>query len=256
MYQYFYDYFLSEEKYGKILSLIESRISDLGLQGRIERLNLFKDIRELIADGFKKGVKTVVAVGNDLTLNQVINGIGDTDVTVGFIPVGPQNEIAKALGVGEGVLGCDCLASRLIQRIDLGKINSHYFLSHVRTLSEGVHLKCGSDYCIRPLANYRVEIYNLPVFGTSADPQDGYLEARVRPVSGKLFGGRKKAGFIFNNKSSKENTESFFPVKKIFLESGGEAQILVDGLKTVATPAEIRVIPQKLKIIVGKNRFF
>lgn len=245
MYQYFYDSFLSEEKYGKIMAAVESRLTDLGLQGKVERLNLFKDPGELVADAVKKGVKTVVAVGNGTTLNRVINGIGDADVTVGFIPVGPQGEIAEILGIGEGLAGCDCLANRLTQTIDLGKINGQYFLSNIKAVSDGVHFRCAGDYCVKPLDNHRVEIYNLPAVGVKANPCDGYLEARVRQAGNRVFkagGGRER--------------ESFFPIKKLFLESGGETEIIVDGQKTIATPAEIKIIPRKLKIIVGKNRIF
>jgi diacylglycerol kinase family enzyme len=246
MYQYFYDFFLSEEKYGKILAAVESRLADLGLQGKIERLNLFKDPAELVAEGRKRGVKTVVAVGNDATLNRVLNGLGDTDVTVGCIPIGPQNEISRILGIGEGVAGCDCLANRLTETVDLGNINGQYFLSHVKALSEGVNFRCIGDFCVRPLANHRVEIYNLPALGVEANPCDGYLEARVRPAGVPIFGKRRGA----------EKTESFFPVKRVFLESDDGAEVLVDGMKTINTPAEIKIIPQKLKIIVGKNRIF
>ncbi len=256
MYQYFYDFFLSEEKYGKILALVESRLADLGMQGRTERLNLFKDPGESMAEGVKRGVKTVVAVGNEATLAQVINGVKDADLTVGFIPVGPQNEIAKILGIAEGTAGCDCLANRLTQKIDLGEINGQYFLSHVRTLTEGVFIRCGSDYCVRPVANHRVEIYNLPGLGTKADPRDGYLEARVRPAGGNSARATGRNSSFFGGNKQGESKETFFPIKKIFLESGGGGQIAVDGIKTINTPAEVRVIPQKLKIIVGKNRFF
>lgn len=244
MYQYIYDFFLSEEKYGKILSLIENRIVDLGLQGRIDRLNLFKNPRESLERGVKRGIRTVVAVGNDTTLNQVINAVEGLDLTVGFIPVGPGNEIAGILGIKDGVEACDCLSNRLIQKIDLGKINGEYFLSSVKALSEEVHLKNSHNCCIRPLTNSRVEIYNLPACNMAANPRDGYLEARFRVPGGGL--GRKKESVC----------ESFFPIKKAILESRAESPLLVDGRKTINTPAEIQIAPRKLKIIVGKNRLF
>jgi diacylglycerol kinase family enzyme len=243
MYQYIYDAFLLGNKYSKILTLIENRLADLGLNGRRERLNLFKDPKELIVEGIKRGVKTVVVIGNDITLNRVINAAGELDVTLGFIPVGPNNKIAKVLGIEEGAPACDCLSNRLVQKIDLGKINEHYFLSHVQTSS--VNLKCGSKYCITSVKTNQIEILNLPTFDATADPQDGYLEARLKPLNRNFF-----------TKSKNKERESFFPVKKIFLESRKETPILVDGLKVVNTPAKIQILPKKLKIIVGKRRFF
>jgi diacylglycerol kinase family enzyme len=249
MYQYIYDSFLSDERYSKILSMLEIRLTDLGLQGRVSRLNLFKDPREIICEGLKIGVQTVVAVGNDATLNQVVNAVGDLKLVVGMIPVGPKNEIAKVLGIGEGLPACDCLSSRLIQKIDLGKINDHYFLSHLRASSK-IHLRCGGQYCVKLVKEGRVEIYNLPTFQESANPQDGYLEAKIKPAGRNLL--VKK----FSGEGSSGSGVSFFPFKKIFLESGEAAPVLVDNFKVVNTPAEVQIFPQRLKMIVGKNRLF
>jgi len=257
MYQYIYDSFLLKNDYSKILTLIENRLTDLGLSGRRERLNLFKDPRELIVEGVKKGIKTVVVIGNDITLNRVINAAGDLDVTFGFIPVGRQNRIARILGIEEGVLACDCLSNRLVRKIDLGKINEHYFLSHVQTSSAEINLKCGNNkYCITPIRVNQIKILNLPTFDTAANPQDGFLEARFKPVHKNFFKNAVKAGLGIFIKSTETNQESFFPVKKISIESKKETAVLVDGVKTINTPVDIQIIPQKLKIIIGKRRLF
>ncbi|MFA5129139.1 MAG: diacylglycerol kinase family protein [Patescibacteria group bacterium] len=248
MYQYIYDAFLSEEKYLRPMTIIENRLADLGLQGRVNRLNLFKDPRELILEGIKRGVDTVVAVGNDETLSRVVNAVGDFNLTVGMIPIGPKNEITRILGVEEGLLACDCLSSRLIRKIDLGKINDIYFLAHLKAGSE-VSLRYGKDYQVRSLTNNLVEIYNLPTREEQADPEDGYLEARIRPSERKIFKKNSKGDFSLDGKS-------YFPVRKVILEGNEGSKILVDGLKLVSTPAEVQILPRQLKVIVGKNRFF
>lgn len=256
MYQYIYDSFLSDIEYSKILTLIENRLTDLGLNGRRERLNLFKDLRELIVEGVKNGVQTVVAVGNDSTLTRVIDVVGDLNITLGLLPIGPNNKIAKVLGIPEGVAACDCLSNRLVQKIDLGKINEHYFLSHIQTSSAEVNLWCGNKYCITPTKVNQIEILNLPTFDSAANPQDGYLEARFKPLNKNFFKSVIKKSLGAFARSAQSDQESFFTVKKIFLESKTEASILVDGSKIVNTPVEVQVLPQRLKIIVGKNRLF
>jgi len=248
MYQYIYDAFLSEEKYLRPMTIIENRLADLGLQGRVNRLNLFKDPRELILEGIKRGVDTVVAVGNDETLFRVVNAIGDFNLTLGIIPVGPKNEITKILGVEEGLLACDCLSSRLIRRIDLGKINDVYFLAHLKTNSE-VSLRYGKEYQVRSIENNSIEIYNLPTGEEMADPEDGYLEARIKPSERNFL---KK----FTKGSLSSDGKSYFPVQKVFLEGGEGARILVDGFKLINPPAEVKILPRQLKVIVGKNRLF
>lgn len=248
MYQYIYDAFLSEEKYLRPMTIIENRLADLGLQGRVNRLNLFKDPRELILEGIKRGVDTVVAVGNDETLSRVVNAVGDFNLTIGMIPIGPKNEITKTLGVEEGLLACDCLSSRLIRKIDLGKINDIYFLAHLKAGAE-VSLRYGKEYQVKSLTNNLVEIYNLPTREEQADPEDGYLEAHIRPSERNFL---KKIG----KGSSLQDGKSHFSIRKVFLEGSEGSKILVDGLKLISTPAEVKILPRQLKIIVGKNRLF
>ncbi|MBI5072019.1 hypothetical protein HZB93_04000 [Candidatus Falkowbacteria bacterium] len=248
MYQYIYDAFLSEEKYLRPMTIIENRLADLGLQGRVNRLNLFKDPRELILEGMKRGVDTIVAVGNDETLCRVVNAVCGFDLTVGMIPLGPKNEITKTLGIEEGLAACDCLSSRLIKKIDLGKINDVYFLAHLKA-SSAVSLRQGKEYCVRALKNNLVEIYNLPTEEEEADPEDGYLEARIRPAGRNFF---KKNG----GKDLSLGGTSSFPIREIILEGEKGARVLVDGLRLVNTPAEVQILPRQLKIIVGKNRLF
>jgi diacylglycerol kinase family enzyme len=248
MYQYIYDAFLSEEKYHRPMTVIENRLADLGLQGRVNRLNLFKDPRELILEGIKRGVDTVVAVGNDETLSRVVNAVGDINLTVGMIPIGPKNEITRTLGIEEGLLACDCLSSRLIRKIDLGKINDVYFIAHLKADSE-VSLRYGKEYQVRSLTNNLVEIYNLPTKEERADPEDGYLEARIKPSERKFMKNFGKGNTLSEGKSH-------FPIRKVFLEGGKESKILVDGLKLISTPAEVKILPRQLKVIVGKNRLF
>ncbi len=42
---------------------------------------------------------TVIAVGGDGTMNEVINGVMDTRTPVGFIPAGTGNDFARSLGI-------------------------------------------------------------------------------------------------------------------------------------------------------------
>src|SRR3989339_1961009 len=129
MYLYIYDSFLNDKKYSDLLISIEKRLTDLGIKGKIARLSILKNMKEMIMDGVKEGVQTVVAIGNAQTFAKVINVVADLDVALGLIPVDNNNPIAKVLGIPPKVMACDVLASRIIKKIDLGKINNYYFLN-------------------------------------------------------------------------------------------------------------------------------
>ena len=129
MYLYIYDSFLSDKKYSDLLSQIEKRVTDLGIKGRIARLSILKNMKELITDGIKSGVQTVVVIGNAQTFAKVINIVAGLEVVLGLIPVENDNKIAKMLGVPPKLLACDVIAASIIKKIDLGLINGHILVA-------------------------------------------------------------------------------------------------------------------------------
>ena len=68
MYYYIYDSYLAEKKYESTIARIENRLTDLGINGKINRLSFLKNIHQIIGEEVKRGVKTVVVVGSDETL--------------------------------------------------------------------------------------------------------------------------------------------------------------------------------------------
>ena len=58
MYLYLYDSFLNNPKFGNKLAKIETRLTDLGIGGKISRLSPLKNLEELVSDEIKNGVKS------------------------------------------------------------------------------------------------------------------------------------------------------------------------------------------------------
>ena len=129
MHVYIYDDYVSAKKYDNTLAHIETRITDLGLNGKIIRLGVMKNVAEAVAGEIKRGAKTIIAVGNDQTINKIINSVAlfairnqvKATVPLGLITVGDKgNSIAPALGVALDEKGCDALSARRIAKLDLG----------------------------------------------------------------------------------------------------------------------------------------
>lgn len=247
MYLYIYDSFLSDKKYNDLLSQIEKRVTDLGIKGRIARLSILKNMKELITDGIKSGVQTVVVIGNVQTFAKVINIVAGLDVVLGLIPVENDNKIAKMLGIPPKVLACDILASRIIKKIDLGQINNQYFIGQAELNNADVIIEHDGYNIKATTTNNNITIYNFaePTLVPGSTPIDGSLELVITPIKSGVFGKKNIPGTIL-------------PFSKIKISTEGEEQvsILTDEQIIMKTPAEISVAPQKLKIIVGPERCF
>ncbi|MFC1687888.1 diacylglycerol/lipid kinase family protein [Patescibacteria group bacterium] len=249
MYSYIYDSFLIDKKYQNALFRIEARLLELGINGRIEKLTILKSMKELVADAVSRKSETIVLVGNDETLTKAISFLTSHKITLGLIPIGPDNSIADMLGIPNGEKACDILSRRIIERIDLGKANGTYFLSRLEVPSmANVTLEC-NGYVVSATQNSAAKICNLSMSGRGrSNPQDGIMEAIIEPED------KKSIGSMFQKKYSRE---SVFPIKKAFIRgSQKNVSVLADGKSTIKTPVQIEIAPKELSIIVGRNRSF
>ena len=256
MYLYLYDNFLNSAKYNKVLANIETRLTDMGIGGKISRLSPLKNIKELIHDEVANGVNTIVAVGNDKTVIEIINDIADLDITLGIIPIGPDNSIAHSFGIRTPEDASAILSARKLEKIDLGKINNIYFLSNIIIRDGNTVLQCEQKYKIVPRhKNHEIHICNFrPQFMESSsashfNPYDGHLEAVIRPMGGI-------ASPFLNLFGDRQTQCSIIPFKKITVTGENSEIKITDGQKILKTPAKISVVPKKLKVIVGKKRIF
>ncbi len=248
MYQYIYDTFTGDRKYRREIAEMENRLTDLGLMGRVERLTLFKDVRETLEEGVRRGVKTVVAVGNDETVRTILGALPSLSITVGLIPFGESQHLSRLLGIPRGIAACDILSARLIQKLDIGKINGALFLTSVSIPGGKLTLACEDQFSVRTPGG-AVRIWNLPVPVEGGAPQwnsnpcDGFMETVIESSGLSLFGsGRKQISVV--------------PARKIMISARESFQIFVDGVKSRCNSAAVEVLPQKLKVIVGKGRRF
>jgi diacylglycerol kinase (ATP) len=75
---------------------------------------------ELAAEGVAQGFRTIVAVGGDGTMNEVVNGVIGSDTMVSSIPLGAGNDFLRSLGIGTWADACRVLADESFTQIDLG----------------------------------------------------------------------------------------------------------------------------------------
>ena len=242
MYLYLYDAALADPKAAGMVADIEARLTDLGLQGRVGRLGPLKSARELVQSGLKAGVKTVVAVGTDRTVAEVVNAVVGTGLVMGIIPTGKPSAVAKLLGITEGEAAVPILAARRIELVDVGKINGYYFLTSAEVRGdEHVTLSCDERYTVVPHDRAKITINNLTA---EARCQDGYLEASIEA---------QPRGWL---KKWKTQPKSLVPLQHATLSASSPTIAVAENFYTTRLPATVEILPQTLKLVVGRNRVF
>jgi len=258
MYVYVYDGFVTERKHEKMLSRVETRLTDLGISGRIERLTMFKNIDEIVADAAAQGCETIVAVGDDGTVGRLIDSVGLHDMAFGVIPIGDgPHTIAGLLGVDEGVEACNILSRRVLHTVDLGRINDHFFLSSVRIPRTRAAISCNGQYSVIPTEDNEIRICNLAPMSVSdageamiSSPRDGFLQTVFQPSPRQGFFSR-----LFRA-AEPLPPSTVVPVRTLTMRHSQPVTVLRDGQRLSSSALDIEILPNRLKVITGKTRKF
>jgi diacylglycerol kinase (ATP) len=116
-------------------SVLDERLNQQGKSFQVYETTGEENLAELIRTASEQGVKIVLAAGGDGTVTEVINGIIHTDMTLGILPMGTGNGLARAmeipLDLEEAV---DLIATEnCIVEIDVMHTGQKYFVLNVGT---------------------------------------------------------------------------------------------------------------------------
>jgi YegS/Rv2252/BmrU family lipid kinase len=292
MYYYIINPAAGGGKINKIQEKLKERLKALGIAGEFEKSTGPTDIPKLTRIAIDRGFKTIVAVGGDGTINEMINAVDSKEnIAIGIIPMGNTNELANILGIHDWQSACTILAGRKVEKVDLGKIGDKFFVTaatigldnivfdltryqKTSVFSKGVfymnltkavkkfkpiHLELEFD------GKYSVstDCYNLAISnGAFIDylpqhpkPHDGSLDAiLINSLSFKdmLLYGQRKLRFGKNNAKN----ISVFHTQKVTIKSKDKIMISADGQPVAETPVTITVSDKKLNVIVSRKRKF
>jgi len=86
------------------------------------------DAETMARNAAAEGTPLVVCVGGDGTLHETANGVLGTNTTIGLIPFGTGNDLARALGLyGHVKIACEAINSGIVRKIDVGVIQGAGF---------------------------------------------------------------------------------------------------------------------------------
>lgn len=260
-------------------------LSENRIQGETYRVTSIRTIELLVDQALGADAKTLVVVGSDGTLNKVINALAkkNRDLTVGYVPLDPENSLGKILGLSTDIQeAVKTLAGRLTSNLDLGKVGEHYFLSKV-DLGENSFREVDSGFLgirgyfeFRKLQSFKVELALQGLYTVTSevmaaqiincrnnegcrqklgDPTDKLLDILILPKlsSMQVFRYRRElaTGCLDNVPGS-----TVMHAKKVDILGPKKLPISVEGQVYTKAPATVSVAKEKIKMIVGKGRQF
>lgn len=247
-YAFIYDDFLNDRKYERMLAELDARLASLDLVGRSGKLTLFRSAKDLVESMVSQGVTTIVVVGNDRTLDKVMWFLPDLDVTVGYLPVDEPSGVADVLGIPKGIGACDVLAARLIETLDVGKLDDRYFLTEVSLPQTIASVGIEGMYRISPPNGGSITVRNLSTGVANgvlaADARDGFLEVVVTPR--EEGNGKRRRG--------KKAEETRILLRRGEIVSPDPVDVFADNHVMNGMRFTLGIVPKKLKIVTGRNR--
>ncbi|MDP2684549.1 MAG: diacylglycerol kinase family protein [bacterium] len=255
MYVYLYDNYLKNKKFESVIKAIETRLTDFEIAGKIIRLQNFTNTQAVIEEEIKRGATVIVIVGNDGTFGRVLSRGAACRVLFGFLPVGTNNTIAEVLGVPVGEDACDILSQRRKVHLDIGWISNRnrYFISQLHIPASDITVEYDEKFKVSGRhKKMELVVCNLQPFIWNrkgkedfiVHPQDGKLEAFLRPMSGRgMF-------------KDKYEEPSIFPFEEMVITGDKAFPVEADGTVTKETKIVIKLAKSRIEMVVGKDRKF
>lgn len=251
-YHYFIDSAINHHRFARELARIETRLTDLGIKGRMARLTPIHDLSFCIKEALGEGAHTLITIGNDHALSRLVSFLYlHPHLTIGMVPVGAGPfRFARSLGIPEGLPACDTLAARRTEALDMGGINAtELFLSAAEVEHLPCILECDHRFQIRESPSLHATIQNLISFRyhfSDDSPTDGRFTVRL---------GVSSAHQRFFKKGTSPHTS--LPARAVkILPLNSDVTVTIDGFRLVHAPLTLDLLPRHLFFIVGKERKF
>jgi diacylglycerol kinase (ATP) len=274
--------------HGSIKNLQEklrARLDGLGIRGEWVKTTGPGDATRLAKAAVAAGHTTIVAIGGDDTVNEVINGVEQDNVAVGIIPIGTANRVAGQLGLITWQQACEALAARRLTPYSLIAAGQNFFLSTltlgfetdldktVDTTARGLRARLGQfTQSVRHAQNYsslkcKIEVdgkYTLTcdLFTLSIANQkflnpladDRLIISLSDRPKARLKLGRlalqtlRSRGFG----TLDDTATTRFLADRVVIETDPVTGIMVDGKVATRTPIAIRLTDRRIRFITEK----
>ncbi|MBW4061382.1 hypothetical protein HJC99_02320 [Candidatus Saccharibacteria bacterium] len=264
---------------------LRARLIELGIGGEWARTTSPGEAAKMAQAAAAKGHTTIVAVGGDDTVNEVINGLGTAEnVAVGIIPLGSTNRLSSQLGITSWQQACVLLAARRLTPYSLIAAGQKFFLS---TLTLGFETELDKQVDTSP-TNLRGRASQLKTAFTQARSYES-LHAKIMvdddiSIEADIFSlsianqkflnpladnrlivtmsdhpGRslRTAGHVWQllrdrGRAGEDTATTRFLARRVVIETTPASSIMVDGKVASRTPIAIRLTDRRIRFITEK----
>jgi diacylglycerol kinase family enzyme len=267
------------DKFELLQTELQGLLAEFKISGETARVTPLRSVSDLVETASQRGANTLVACGSDDTFNLMLAALKGRDFTLGFIPFDENSFLSKILGIESVYNGVKTIAARRIEKIDLARISGNYFISYLEfgVLSQNIK-KSGWWSGMKMLSvepkplTVRIDgLYNLNLSALGglvvnarstssheqsiANPTDSNLDLLILEKLSKAEILRYR-GDIAQGILEKVPKSTVIKCKKIeFLEPRGTSLTML-GRVVAKFPTVVEIIPQRSRMIVGKNRTF
>jgi len=243
------------------------------------------DARRLAREAAAHGYRTVVAAGGDGTINEVVNGLAGSPVSLGILPVGTMNVFATELGMPGNLAKCwEIILAGHTRTIDLARANKEYFVQLAgvgldaqvveattweakKSFGPLSYLISAAQIAARKPPKLLIEIdgqtregsfvlvgngrhYGGPLkFFNRAHYDDGKLDVLIFKNIGYLDIARYLATILMGTHADQPDVE-YLQTARAEVQSDEEVPVECDGEVVMKAPVVFRISSKKLRVVV------
>lgn len=111
------------------LDVVRGKLASRGTSLEVMETRGPGEATDMARDAVEHGVGLVIAAGGDGTINEVVNGMAESDVPLALLPRGTENVLAQELSIPlDPAAATDLILAGRTVRIDLGIARGRYFV--------------------------------------------------------------------------------------------------------------------------------
>jgi len=282
----------NQERKLKIISAIEKRIANGRIDGKIIKTEYAGHARHIAKDAVENNIYAIVGIGGDGTLNEIAPNIKNTEISLGIIPAGSGNGLARHLHIPFKIeKALNVIEAGNIQQNDLIKANDHTIVSisgigfdaEIAKLFQETRIRGLRGYLyfiFKQYFRYKTEKYKITIDDEESFEQNAFLvccananqfgyEFRIAPTAktndglldlvivshASIIEFFEKLGKPFKIKSFNDYLFLYRKVKKVTIERENDGIVNIDG-EAIKMDKKVTfsILENAIKIIVPKRK--